>query len=301
MWEETKFSILIVDDEKTNLDVLNHILKNEYTIYVAKSGEMAIKRAVDDRPDLILLDILMPDMSGYEVLKELKENDVTRDIPVIFITGLASAADEEKGFLLGAVDYITKPFNNAIVKSRVRTHLKTVQQMRTIERMGMIDALTEIPNRRSFDEKISVEWKRAIREGETISILSVDADCFKQYNDTYGHLQGDILLQTLAKVFVSVLKRPTDFVARVGGEEFEIILPSTELKGAANIAEEIRQGVEKMEIPSMGNDATNITVSIGVAARKPKNGDDYIELLDEADRELYRAKNQGRNCVCVKG
>ncbi len=299
MLEDTKFSILIVDDEKTNLDVLNHILKNEYTIYVAKSGELALKRAVEDQPDLILLDIIMPDMSGYEVLKELKENDSTRNIPVIFITGLASAQDEEKGFLLGAVDYIIKPFNNAIVKSRVRTHLKIVQQMRTIEQMGKMDALTEIPNRRCFDERIGIEWKRAIREAETISILSVDADLFKQYNDTYGHLQGDILLQTLAKVFVSALKRPTDFVARIGGEEFVIILPNTELEGAGAIAEEIRRSVETMVIPSMGSETTNITVSIGVAAGKPKIDDEYVELLDEADKELYRAKNLGRNRVCV--
>ena len=301
MQEREKGRILIVDDDKANLDVLNHILKNEYTVYVAKTGEMAIRRAVTDQPDLILLDIIMPDMSGYEVLSELKERDSTRSIPVIFITGLSSVADEERGFLLGAVDYIVKPFNNSIVKARIRTHMKTLQQMRTIERLGTIDPLTEVANRRYFDEYLAVEWEKAILEEKSLGIISIDVDLFKQYNDTYGHLQGDVLLQTIAKVFFRHLRNENDIVARIGGEEFIFILPDTELEEATALAEEIRYAVEVMVIPNMGHLATHTTVSIGVAAKRPKEGDDVRELLELADKELYRAKDAGRNHVCSLG
>jgi diguanylate cyclase (GGDEF)-like protein len=176
--------------------------------------------------------------------------------------------------------------------------MKTVQQMRTIELLGTIDALTEIANRRFFDERLATEWERAICKEKTLSILSLDVDLFKQYNDTYGHLQGDVLLQTLVKVFPQHIRDEIDLAARIGGEEFAIILPDTELAEAVAVAEEIRQAVEVMEISSVGSMDTQITISIGVAARKPKIGDDLLEVLDEADKELYRAKNQGRNQVC---
>ena len=298
MTEKNIFSILVVDDERSNLDVLTYILKSEYAIQVAKSGAAALKRARDQKPDLILLDIMMPDMNGFEVLTELKSSDDTRHIPVIFITGLARVEDEEKGFLLGAVDYIVKPFKNSIVRARVRTHVRIVKQIRTIERLGMIDALTDIPNRRSFDQRLEQEWGRAAREREPLSLLILDVDKFKIYNDTYGHPQGDLLLQSLAHTLAVTLKRPTDFVARIGGEEFAVVLPSTDLEGARIVAEELRSQVEAMQVPDPDNqNTTSVTISLGATSRVPEQGDLISDFINRADEALYEAKRTGRNRV----
>lgn len=299
--DNERFKVLIVDDDTSNLNILNHILKPQYKVYVAKSGEQAIKRAHEDLPDLILLDVLMPDKDGYEVLIELKNSDQTRMIPVIFITGLIGVENEEKGFFLGAVDYITKPFNNSIVLARVRTHLQIVRQIRTIERLCMIDALTDIPNRRSFDDGMDLEWNRSIRERMPISLLFIDVDHFKAYNDTYGHPQGDILLQTLAREIQSTLRRVTDRVFRYGGEEFTVILPNTSYPAAPNVAEGIRGNVAQTKIASVNTgEVTNITVSIGVASALPKVGDKLSEFIQIADDAMYESKTAGRNRVSAR-
>ncbi len=297
MIRDEEFTILLVDDSRFNLEILNHILNSEYSIIIAKTGREALEKAAGEKPDLILLDIVMPDISGYEVLVALKGNDDMRDIPVIFITGLKSDEDEEKGFRLGAVDYITRPFNHAIVKARVATHIKIVQQMRAIEQIGKLDGLTQISNRRGFDEHLLMEWSRAIREQEPLSVLILDVDKFKTYNDTYGHLQGDKMLKSLAKVLKIALKRATDFAARYGGEEFVAVLSNTPLKGALLIAERIRNGMEKMIVPDIDGNPTSATVSIGVACSIPTKDDDMSAFLERADRALYRAKETGRNKV----
>lgn len=299
MSNESDFKILIVDDEKAELDVLNHILKQDYTVFAAKSGEVALKRVREHKPDLILLDVLMPDMSGFEVLSKLKESESTADIPVIFITGLDSAKDEEKGFSLGAVDYIIKPFNSSVVKARIEKCLQTLKQMRTMERLGMVDALTGIPNRRSFDRQLNVEWSRAIREISPLSILMLDIDDFKTYNDTYGHPQGDLLLQSVARVFTVTIKRPSDIVARYGGEEFAALLPSTGLSGALKVAENVRAGVEETTVKNTSdNSLTSVTVSIGVASMIPTASDTIADFILRADKSLYKAKKMGKNRVC---
>jgi diguanylate cyclase (GGDEF)-like protein len=295
--QDEKSSILVVDDENTDLDVINNILKSEYTVYVAKTGEMALRRAMSDHPDLILLDIMLPDMSGYEVLKRLKCYEATRMTPIIFITGLGTPADEERGFLLGAVDYITKPFNHSIVKARIRNHMKIVRQMRTVERLGTIDVLTELLNRRGFWEHLGAEGETAANAGKPISILCIDVDSFHQYNETYGHLQGDILLQTLAKTFARQTRQFVDLAARVGGDEFAVFMPGLDLAAAVEAAEALRQTVEVMEISSMGTMTTQATISIGVAAGVLQQGKDIFEVLAEADREMERAKREG-NQVC---
>lgn len=300
MTNKPEFSILVVDDDRTNLDVLSHILKSQYTVQIAKSGSAALKRVIDQQPDLILLDIVMPDMNGFEVLAELKALDSTRHIPVIFITGLVHAEDEEKGFLLGAVDYIAKPFNTSVVKARVRTHLRIVKQMRTIERLCMIDALTDINNRRGFDQKMEQEWLRASRDHSPISLLMVDVDKFKHFNDTYGHPQGDILLQALAGVLASVPCRPGDFVARLGGEEFAVVLPETTADGAMVLAEKVRKAVEDLRIPhTEDTPMLSITVSIGVVSQVPDTTFPLSDFISRADEALYKAKNAGRNRACL--
>jgi diguanylate cyclase (GGDEF)-like protein len=299
MENSAKHRVLVVDDEKSNLMVLHKILSPVYTVFTANSGEEGLLRAAEDKPDLILLDIIMPGMNGFEVLKTLKSAPDTQHIPVIIITGLDSEADEETGFLLGAVDYITKPFKNAIVIARVKTHIQIVNQIRMIERLGLVDPLTDIPNRRCFDDRMAVEWRRAIRDKQPISFMMMDVDKFKTYNDTYGHPQGDTLLRSIAKIFAAVVRRPGDMAARLGGEEFGVLLPETGLEGALEIAEEIRSQVEAARIPAAdGKTITSTTISIGVVSEIPSHDSTIEDFISQADRFLYAAKEGGRNRVC---
>jgi len=297
MTDSGKFTILIVDDERSNISVLSHILRPMYIVLAAKNGPDAISIAKKSSPDLILLDIVMPEMSGFEVLKELKNYDLTRDIPVIIITGLDNRESEEKGLLLGAVDYIAKPFHDSVVRLRVKTHLTILSQMRTIERMCMIDALTEIPNRRGFDNQLNAEWNRAIREKTTLGLLMIDIDKFKIFNDSYGHAHGDLVLKTAAEIISKTVKRPSDFAARWGGEEFSVLLPNTGLNGALEVAEQIRVNIENAVIQCSDGRNTQITVSIGVNSEFPDIGKEIDDFVSIADQALYLAKDDGRNLV----
>jgi diguanylate cyclase (GGDEF)-like protein len=297
MSEENKNTLLVVDDENINLKVLNHILGKEYTIYTAENGINAIEKAKEYKPDLILLDIMMPEMDGFQTLSAIRANEEIRRTPVIFITGLDSDEDEEKGLSLDAVDYITKPFSAAIVKLRVQHQIRIINQLRTIERMSMIDQLTNIANRRFFDNRLQMEWKQAIRQHTSISLLMLDIDKFKNINDTYGHQQGDIILQMIAKTFPQAFRRPADFAARWGGEEFIALLPNTHLEGAMEIAEKIRADIERLEIPYKEGVIIKITVSIGVNTVIPEKGSSLNAFISNADKALYAAKEAGRNKV----
>jgi diguanylate cyclase (GGDEF)-like protein len=295
--EEKKNSLLIVDDENANLKVLTHILGSEYTIFTATGGKNAIEKAKEFVPDLILLDILMPEMDGYTTLSEIKKCEEIQKIPVVFITGLDSSEDEEKGLSLEAADYITKPFSAQVVKLRVRNQIQIVNQMRTIERLSMIDQLTNIPNRRSFDDRLCMEWKQAVREQTPISLLMMDMDKFKDLNDTYGHQQGDIVLMTAAAIFPKSFKRPGDFAARWGGEEFVILLPNTPLDGAVEVAEKIRADIEKTTFMTVNGSEVRMTVSIGVNSLIPTNENSIDAFISGSDKALYIAKEAGRNRV----
>ena len=293
-----KYSVLIIDDHETVIMALEKILRPDYTVFAALNGSEGIRLAEKYLPDVILLDIMMLEMDGYAVLAELKKSDPTKSIPVIFLTALTSDADEEKGLLLGAVDYIVKPFSPAIVKLRLTNQIKILDQIRTIEKLSLSDQLTGLPNRRAFEERIKIEWARAIREQTPISILITDIDKFKDYNDTYGHLQGDAVLQAIGKAFSNVLKRPADFIARWGGEEFITVLPNTNSAGALDIAEQIRKSAEATKIHSKSDIISNITVSIGVNAQESPCGK-LEDFFHGADVALYDAKRIGRNCVCL--
>jgi len=194
-------SVLIIDDETANIIALTNILSPEYEVYAAKNGADAIKIAKESLPDVILLDILMPDMDGYEVISLLKSSEDTRSIPVIFISGLGSEKDEEKGLLLGASDYITKPFNATIVKLRVQNQIQYSSQFNIVKALSLMDELTGLFNRRGFDSRLRLEWNRARREQAPVSLMMIDIDHFKKYNDSYGHTQGDVALQTVAKIY----------------------------------------------------------------------------------------------------
>ncbi|MCL2164441.1 MAG: diguanylate cyclase [Oscillospiraceae bacterium] len=293
-----KNSILIVDDKELNLIFLNELLRAEYTIFQARDGMEAVEKANELLPDLVILDILMPGMDGYQVLTALKSSEATRNIPVIFISGLSNPEDEEKGLSLGTADYITKPFSAAIVRLRVGNQVRIINQMRAIERLSMTDQLTEIANRRCFDQRLSIEWKRAIRDQSPLSLMMLDADGFKTYNDTYGHKQGDVALRTIAAVLSRNLKRPADLVARWGGEEFAVLMPSTDDKGAFSVAESIRSDIQEAPILCPDFGYTYLTVSIGINTQVPSTEDSVDDFLTLADNALYRAKDTGKNRVC---
>ena len=299
--EGKKNTLLIVDDENTNVKVLTQILGSEYVIYTATNGKSAIEKAKEYMPDLILMDILMPEMDGFKTLSEMRKIESLQKIPIIFISGLNNDKDEEKGLSLEAADYITKPFSAKIVKLRVHNQMQIINQLRTIKHLSMIDQLTNIPNRRSFDERLQLEWKLAIREHKPISILMMDLDKFKELNDTYGHQHGDVVLQAVANIFPQSFRRPGDFAARWGGEEFIVLLPNTPLDGAMEVAEKIHADIEKMEIPYAHGSKSKITISIGVHSTIPTNSSSLDTFLSNADKALYSAKEAGRNKVvnCV--
>lgn len=299
MHQEEKPRILIIDDEKMNLKVLADLLKDEYAPIVARNGEQALKLASGDfPPDLILLDVIMPQMGGYEVIKNLKNNDKTNNIPVIFVTALNSIEDEEHGFKLGAVDYITKPFSPPIVKMRVRNHLRIVHQYKLLDQLAYLDGLTEISNRRRFEEVFQKEWARSSRNKSPFSLAMIDVDFFKQYNDQYGHAMGDLTLQKIAKALKNVLRRPADLIARYGGEEFVMLLPETDAAAAKIVAERSLQSIVTLNIPHLFSQvAEMVTVSIGIVSICM---DDQIlpqTFLETADQNLYQAKQHGRNRV----
>lgn len=289
-------SILIVDDNLTNIQILNEMLRSEYVIFFATNGHDAIKIASKEQPDLVLLDIMMPEMDGYEVCIRLKNDLCSKLIPVIFVTSMGKEEDEAKGFALGAVDYITKPVSASIVKARVNTHIKLKCQQDLLRAQSYIDGLTAIPNRRRFDELLLTEWARAVREQTPLSLVMMDIDFFKKYNDHYGHLNGDDCLKKVAEALGNTLKRPADFVARYGGEEFVCLLPNTNFDGGKTAAEMLRQSVENLAIPHpLSQAATHVTISLGLASLGTVAGDNAAILVEMADKALYTAKQSGRN------
>ncbi len=294
--------VLIVDDEKMNRDLLVALLKPMYRVMVAKSGEQALKAAsrVTGKPDLILLDIMMPGMDGYEVCRRLKADETTMDIPVIFVTAMGEVEDESKGFSMGAVDYIIKPVSLPIVQARVNTHLLLKHKTDLLEKMAALDGLTEIPNRRSFDIALRKEWNRAKRAAIPLAMIMMDVDKFKQYNDQYGHTAGDNCLKQLAATLAGVIRRPGDMVARYGGEEFCALLTDTDLQGAVKVAKKICASVESLQIEhALSTTGPMVTISAGVAAMIPDRDADIspLTLQERADSKLYQAKEAGRNRV----
>lgn len=296
---EERSRILVVDDERLNLNVLSDLLRQDYKVILAKNGNQALDRINSDNPpDLVLLDVIMPEVDGYEVLRKIKANDHSKDIPVIFITALDSKQDEARGLEMGAVDYIRKPFHPPIVKARVKNHLTIARQRKLLEALANLDGLTEMPNRRSFEMALENEWRRCQRSGEVISLAMMDVDCFKQYNDNYGHTAGDDVLKKVADVLMDEARRPGDMAARFGGEEFVILLPQTDASGGHFLAEKIRVVISELGIPHEYSSAGNvITASLGGVTVFPSTGSVPQDMTVAADSMLYEAKRRGRNQV----
>ncbi len=297
--EEAHPTILIVDDQPANIHLLAEALAADYEIVVATSGQEAIELAMaGDPPDLVLLDILMPGMSGYEVCERLKADDWTKSAPIIFVTAKNREEDETHGLEIGAVDYITKPFSMPIVRARVRAHVELKRHRDLLETLSLRDGLTGIPNRRQFEQHLDRCWRLASRERLPLSLCFADIDKFKLYNDRYGHLAGDDCLRSIANTLHGCANRPMDLVARFGGEEFVAILHGTDEDGAGILAERMRTAVEALKIPNKSvSGGAMVTLSIGLATVIPDEQTLASELANRADQALYRAKDQGRNCV----
>ncbi len=293
-----KASILVVDDSPPNLLIMKGILSAQCHVLTASSGEEGLRMARELSPDLILLDVTMPGLSGFEVCRMLKADDQLASIPVIFVTARDEMDDEAQGFEVGAVDYITKPVRPPIVRARVRNHIELKRHRDTLEELSTLDGLTGLFNRRLFDQILATEWSRSSRGNEPLSFILADIDCFKKFNDRYGHLVGDECLKQVARALAATPQRLCDVVCRYGGEEFCAILPATRLEGALKLAEAMRVAVLALEIPHEENASSGfVTVSIGVASIVPTQDQAPASLLQLADRLLYRAKAQGRNRV----
>lgn len=294
-------TILIVDDSSFHSAYLSDILIDQYQIVIATNGKDSLEIAYSQNPpDLILLDVVMPEMDGYEVCKRLKSVTSTKDIPIIFITGKIEEDDEIQGFTLGAVDYISKPFNPIIVKARIKTHMKLKMYRDYLESISYMDGLTNIPNRRRFDEQLELMWNLAKREKQVISLIMMDIDNFKAFNDIYGHQAGDECLIQVAQQLYTTFLRKTDFVGRYGGEEFVCILPNTSLENSFLIAEKMRERVMELEINHDGCPLTNIvTISLGVSSCLPEKDSTLNKLIEQADNALYQSKKSGRNKVSI--
>jgi diguanylate cyclase (GGDEF)-like protein len=294
-------TILVVDDMAANIAILSDLLKENYKIKVANSGQRALELAhAKAKPDLILLDIEMPLMSGYDVCKELKASSSTKDIPIIFISAKTSANDEEYGLKLGAIDYIKKPFHPAIVKIRVKNHIELQLKSAKLEELSMCDSLTNVSNRRFFEKALEEKYREIQREKGTLALIMVDIDFFKPYNDNYGHWQGDEALAKVARALRKTIKRPTDVVSRYGGEEFVVILKNCDKEGAKMMANSLVEAVRELQLEhKFSSAATHVTISAGVALKEKESTISKEELLKEADEQLYHAKESGRDRYCA--
>lgn len=289
-------SILVVDDQVTNIQLLHAILGDDYDISVATNGRDAILLALESPPDLILLDIQMPGLSGFDVCHQLKDSPITRHTPIIFVTAHTNAEDETRALHGGAVDFIGKPFNPDVVKARVRTHVLLKFQSDLLRNMAFIDPLTGLANRRRFEETLRNEWRRCRRSGTPLAVLMIDVDHFKQYNDHYGHQLGDACLQLVGRTLAQQLNRSHDLAARYGGEEFICLMPECDLQGALSKAENLRHAIQALGIEhAASKTAPFVTTSLGAHALIPDQGNDHEHLITIADQQLYTAKSQGRN------
>ena len=295
----TTARLLIVDDDPLSIECLAEALDELYEIHFALNANEAKRQLQAQHYDLLLLDVILPGTDGYHLLQNLQAQENLQLPPVIFITGLVDVVAETKGLSLGAVDFINKPIHPEIVRARVHRHLETARKQRELERMAMSDALTGLSNRRHFDQSLKTELQRCARKNQPISLILLDIDHFKLFNDHYGHSEGDRCLRTIAKALQDAFPHPLDIVARVGGEEFACLMPSMPLDIAHQKAEFLLASLKDLCIPHAGSLVANhVTASIGVASlHKIEHLDQAAQLYLEADSMLYQAKEWGRNRV----
>lgn len=288
--------VLAVDDSPAVLESVCAMLSGEAEVLFATTGDEALTLAGITVPDLILLDIVMPGPDGFETCRRLKADPVLAEIPVVFLTGLQESADTARGLELGALDFLAKPFDPAILRTKVHNLLAFKAGQDRLKGLSRQDALTGIANRRAFDETLAMEWERAQRGGHALALVMVDVDHFKAYNDHLGHPEGDRCLQAVAGALEAALPRKVDTIARYGGEEFAAILPYTDQAGAERVAETLRMAVQDLTFPHPASPVgPSVTISLGAVALTPGRGQSPEQLTAAADKALYRAKHAGRN------
>ncbi len=325
----TNTDILIVDDIPDNIRLLSDILTEQgYQVRKSLNGKMALRAIAASIPDLLLLDINMPEMNGYQLCKQLKLDPKTKAIPIIFISGINETLDKVKAFNCGGVDYITKPFQIEEVLVRINNQLTIQRQQKKLtaqnfalkqeinrrkqaeaslllanqelERLAIIDSLTKVANRHRFDQYLAQEWPRMKRIKSPLSLILCDIDYFKFYNDTYGHQAGDNCLFQVAQALVFCAKRSTDLLARYGGEEFAMILPDTSGEGAVQVAKSMCLAIEKAQIKHEASQVSKyVTISVGVSNCIPDQNSSIKDLIKKADEALYQSKQKGRNQVNI--
>ncbi|AZL54224.1 diguanylate cyclase [Aliarcobacter skirrowii] len=305
MIEENRATILIVDDMSTNLMMLSDILKDDYNIKISKTGEKAIELCKNLDIDLVLLDIEMPLMNGYEVCKNLKNYEKTKNIPIIFVSAKNSEEDEEYGLNLGAIDYISKPFSKVIIKARVKNQIKLKQKTELLEKLSNYDGLTNIKNRRYFDERLNQVYKDSKIKNTNLALMMIDIDFFKPYNDNYGHGKGDealkIVAKTLENSILNTLDRPNDLVARYGGEEFVVLLLNIDLKELEEISNRVVKAIRDENIEhKFSKVASYLTISLGAVLYKSSNDLSIASIMKSADEALYEVKQKSRDNFLIK-
>lgn len=291
-------TILVVDDTVGNLDILSDLLC-DYDVVVATNGIDALEICEEEEIDLILLDIMMPQMSGIEVCQILKSKEDTKEIPILFITAKTDEASIQEAYEAGGIDYVTKPFRPVELLAKVKIQFQLQEMTNELIRLATVDTMTGLYNRRHFANLSATSMSNALKDGTDLSVMMLDIDKFKTINDTYGHKVGDDVIVSLANILKSK-QRKDDIISRFGGEEFVILLPKTDVKNANILAEDIRDSVEKSQVDLEDSQSIKFTVSIGVSNVDLINEKDVEKSLIRADEALYEAKNSGRNMVCVK-
>lgn len=321
--DENAAMVLLVDDQAMIGEAVRRGLSNEENIdfHFCADPHQAIAHAVRIKPTVILQDLVMPGLDGLSLVREYRNHPATKDIPIIVLSTKEDPLIKSAAFAAGANDYLVKLPDNIELVARIRYHsrsyltllqrdaayraLRVSQQQLldtnlVLQRLMNSDGLTGLSNRRHFDEYLELEWRRSLREQSQLSLLMIDVDYFKTYNDSFGHLEGDEALRKVAATIRDACARPSDLPARYGGEEFALVLPNTSQGGARLVAEKLRMTVEALKIPhSSPIEGSSLTISIGLATITPKAGSNCRELISAADKGLYLAKNNGRNQVGI--
>ena len=304
---------LVVEDSKASLKVVSSYLERMgITVVPAENGIDAVELFVAEQPDMILLDIILPDIDGYEVAQRIRQLEKPGEwTPIIFLTSMTKDEDLERGIAAGGDDYIYKPVSDVVLGAKLRAMQRIIQMRyslvvltrkldtanQELKRLTSLDGLTGLANRRHFDEVLTREWRRSMRQGSEFSIVMCDVDLFKDFNDHLGHQAGDDCLRQVGNALAGCMDRGGDLVARYGGEEFAVILPDTSVTGATIVAERMREAVMRLDLAHPSSPFGRVTASFGTASGIAMPEADPIKLLKTADRALYQAKAAGRNCV----
>ena len=293
--KEFEYTVLIIDDDPLNITALTHLLSDEFNVIAERSGAKSVTVAREAKPDVILLDVVMPDMNGFEVIASLKKDENTRDIPVIFVTGLNNTRDEEQGLILGAVDYINKPFSSYIVKLRIKNQLLISTQLKTMHELSTTDQLTGLVVRKPFHSILDNEWRKVSLSGDPISLTIFCIDNFSQYNEQHGYDKGDEALRYVSQMIARSVPWAGDYLVRWGGDEFAILFPGTPIDEVKEISDNIRAAV------ASGNHEGTITLSGGLHSHKPTTRDMYTvnEFILDTATALAHAKKTGRNKISI--